>query len=34
MFRGAVAPQFLMSNGSEAGVPQVYQQAVFKMTKP
>jgi hypothetical protein len=34
MFRGAVAPQFFMSNGSEAGVPQVYQQAVFKMTKP
>jgi hypothetical protein len=33
MFRGAVAPQFFMSNGSEAGVPQVYQQAVFKMTE-
>ena len=33
MFRGAVAPQFFMSNGSEARVPHLYQQAVFKMTE-
>ena len=33
MFRGAAAPQFFMSNGSEARVPHVYQQAVFKMTE-
>jgi hypothetical protein len=33
MFRGAVAPQFFMSNGSEARVPHVHQQAVFKMTE-
>ena len=33
MFRGAVAPQFFMSNGSEARVSHVYQQAVFKMTE-
>ena len=30
MFRGAVAPQFFMSNGSEARVPHVYQQAVLQ----
>ena len=33
MFRGAVSPQFFMSNGSEARVPHVYQQAVLKMTE-
>jgi len=33
IFRGAVAPQFFMSNGSEARVPHLYQQAVFKMTE-
>jgi hypothetical protein len=33
MFRGAVAPEFYMSNGSEARVPHVFQQAVFKMTE-
>ena len=33
MFRGAVAPQFFMSNGSEARVSHRYQQAVFKMTE-
>ena len=33
MFREAIAPQFFMSNGSEARVPHVYQQAVFKMTE-
>jgi len=33
MFRGAVAPQFFMSNGSEARVTHLYQQAIFKMTE-
>jgi hypothetical protein len=33
MFRGAVAPQFFMSNGSEARVTPLYQQAIFKMTE-
>jgi hypothetical protein len=33
MFRGAVAPQFFMSNGSEARVLHFYQQAVFRMTE-
>ena len=33
MFRGGIAPQFFMSNGSEAKVPHVFQQAVYKMTE-
>ena len=33
MFRGAIAPQFFMSNGSEARVSHASQQAVFKMTE-
>jgi len=33
MFRGVVAPQFFMSNGSEAKVLYIYQPAVFRMTE-
>ena len=33
MFRAAIAPQFFMSNGSEARVPHLYQQAVCKKTE-